>query len=151
VGKTKLHQQPLYLEHADAADLDRLADESKRSKQALLREAVADLFVKYRTQGFLQPDSADPFDDDRLRREVAREIRAGASIDVDALVEAGALIPKGRGWYTFKDVSVLGKVNQLVRAVQNKAVRGGKSEMQVQLGSVKRWKALAAKLKPEYR
>lgn len=50
----KLVQQPLYLEPSDAESLDRLSAETGAPKQKLLREAVSDLFGKYRTKGFLK-------------------------------------------------------------------------------------------------
>jgi hypothetical protein len=47
MGKTLLHQQPLYLEHSKAFDLNQLAMALGRSKQSLLREAVDDLLKKH--------------------------------------------------------------------------------------------------------
>lgn len=144
-----LHQQPLYLEHSDADDLDRLAGETKLSKQTLLREAVTDLFVKYRAKGMLQPKmpKEEPLNLDRVRRDVAREILAGASINVEALVASGDLTPKGpKGWYVIRSLDVLPKVNQVIRAVQNRTVRG-RQEIRVQLGSVEKYKALAGRLR----
>jgi hypothetical protein len=144
-----LHQQPLYLEHSDADDLDRLAGETKMSKQTLLREAVTDLFVKYRAKGMLQPKMSkeEPLNLDRMRRDVTREILAGASIDVEALIASGDLTPRGpKGWYVIRSLDVLPKVSQVIRAVQDCTVRG-KHEIRVQLSSVKKYKALAAKLR----
>jgi hypothetical protein len=146
----RLHQQPLYLEHGDADDLDKLACETRLPKQTLLREAVTDLFVKYRGKGMLQPQvprKGEPLDVDKLRRDVAREILAGASIDVEALISSGDLTPRGpKGWYVLRSLDVLPKVNQVIRAVQDRTVRG-KREVRVQLGSVKKYKALAAQLR----
>ena len=48
MGKTKRHQQAIYLDHDKAALLDRLAVDSRVPKQAYLREAVDDLLTKYK-------------------------------------------------------------------------------------------------------
>lgn len=148
-----MHQQPLYLSPADADTLDQLSAEVGKPKQTLLREAVTDLFVKYRAQGRLQPRPADigSLSLEEARRVLAREIRAGASIDVDALVAAGELIPRGRGWYAVRDVSSIGKVNQITTEIaQHRNPKGGGSEIRLKLSSVAKWRKLAAKLKPEY-
>lgn len=143
-----MHQQPLYLEHADADDLDRLAAELKRSKQALLREAVGDLFIKYRAQGYLRPQATHNIDSEEFKREIAREIRASASVDVDALVKSGDLTPKSRGWYAVRDMAALNRVNLIVRELKEHTA-SGKSEIWVKLESVKRYQALAKKLRPD--
>jgi hypothetical protein len=146
----RLHQQPLYLEHADADDLDQLARETRLPKQTLLREAVTDLFVKYRGKGMLRPQvpkKENILDVATLRREVTREILAGASIDVEALISSGELTPKGpKGWYVLRGLDVLPKVKQVLRAIEHRTVRG-KHEVRVQLGSVKKFKTLAAQLR----
>jgi hypothetical protein len=144
-----LQPQPFYLEAADAEDLERLVSQAGKSKQTLLREAVTDLLAKYRAQGFLKPTSenTDEFQIAQLRRELEREIRTGAAIDVDALVAAGDLVKKRRNWYVVRDPSVLGKVSQLVGEVSTATVRG-QSEIRVRLHPVTKWKRLAAKLGP---
>lgn len=48
MGKTKRHQQALYLDHEKAALLDELARESRIARAALLREAVDDLLIKFK-------------------------------------------------------------------------------------------------------
>lgn len=47
LGKTKRHQQAIYLDHEKAALLDRLAIDTRVPKQAYFREAVDDLLAKY--------------------------------------------------------------------------------------------------------
>jgi hypothetical protein len=47
-GKTRKHQQLILLEHEKADLLEKLSKERGVPKQALLREAVDDLLVKYR-------------------------------------------------------------------------------------------------------
>lgn len=47
MGKTKRHQQALYLDHDKAALLDGLAAETRIPKAVLLREAVDDLLTKH--------------------------------------------------------------------------------------------------------
>lgn len=48
MGKTKRHQQALYLDHEKAALLDELARESRIARAILLREAVDDLLIKFK-------------------------------------------------------------------------------------------------------
>lgn len=149
----KLHQQPLYLEPVDAEDLDRLAGETGLPKQRLLREAVADLFVEYRAKGFPRsktPSESEHLDLDRLRREVAHEIRAEASIDIEALIETGELEPTSpRGWYIVKDLEVLSKVSQLVGGLEDRTVKG-EGQIRVRLSSSKKYKELDARLRIDY-
>jgi predicted DNA-binding protein len=47
MGKTKRHQQALYLDHDKAELLDNLAKQTRIPKAVLLREAVDDLLVKH--------------------------------------------------------------------------------------------------------
>jgi hypothetical protein len=55
MGKTKKHQQLLLLEHIKAAILDKLSEDTRIPKQALLREAVDDLLS---LNGRLDPPTA---------------------------------------------------------------------------------------------
>jgi hypothetical protein len=48
MGKTKRHQQALYLDPAKAALLNELALETKIPRAVLLRDAVDDLLIKYK-------------------------------------------------------------------------------------------------------
>jgi len=48
MGKTKRHQQAIYLDHDKAALLDKLSEETRIPKQEYLREAVDILLVKYK-------------------------------------------------------------------------------------------------------
>jgi hypothetical protein len=48
MGKTKRHQQAIYLDHDKAALLDKLAEETRIAKQEYLREAVDLLLAKYK-------------------------------------------------------------------------------------------------------
>ena len=48
MGKTKRHQQAIYLDHDKAALLDKLAEETRIPKQEYLREAVDLLLAKYK-------------------------------------------------------------------------------------------------------
>jgi len=48
MGKTKKHQQALYLDHDKAALLDELSAQTRIAKQVLLREAVDDLLIKHK-------------------------------------------------------------------------------------------------------
>ena len=48
MGKTKRHQQAIYLDHDKAALLDKLSEEMRVPKQELLREAVDLLLAKYK-------------------------------------------------------------------------------------------------------
>jgi hypothetical protein len=89
----------------------------------------------------------EPLNLERMRRDLTREILAGAAIDVDALIASGDLTRKGpKGRYVIRSLDVLPKVNHVIRALQHRTVRG-KHEIRVQLGSVKTYKALAAKLR----
>lgn len=144
-----LVQQPLYLDPSDASTLDQLAAETSKQKQVLLREGVKDLFIKYRSQGFLKP-TVDVTDLEGLRKAVAREIRAAASVDVDALVKSGALVPKRGGWYVVKDIEVLPKLSLLLDRTSQSNKRDGTSELRVHLTSIDKYKDLAAKLRPEF-
>jgi hypothetical protein len=47
VGKTKRHQQAIYLDHDKAALLDKLSRRTRVPKQVYLREAVDLLLKKY--------------------------------------------------------------------------------------------------------
>lgn len=47
MGKTKRHQQALYLDHDKALLLEELAKESRIPRAVLLREAVDDLLAKH--------------------------------------------------------------------------------------------------------
>lgn len=145
-----LHQQPLYLEPADAEDLDRLAAEAGMTKQGLLREAVTDLLLKYRLKGYLHPRPAKgEFNSEQMRRELAREVRAGALINIEALVKSGDLIPtKKRNWYAIRDTSVLSKVSQVVDQFEQSKDMG--TVIRISPVAVKRYKNLAARLKPGY-
>jgi len=57
MGKTKRHQQALYLDHEKAALLDELARESRIARAILLREAVDDLLIKFKK---LKPPKRKP-------------------------------------------------------------------------------------------
>ena len=48
MGKTKRHQQAIYLDHEKAALLDKLSEETRVPKQSYLREAVDLLLTKYK-------------------------------------------------------------------------------------------------------
>jgi hypothetical protein len=48
MGKTKRHQQALYLDHEKAKLLDALARETRIPRAVLLREAVDDLLAKFK-------------------------------------------------------------------------------------------------------
>jgi hypothetical protein len=48
MGKTKRHQQAIYLDHDKTALLDKLAEETRVPKQEYLREAVDLLLAKYK-------------------------------------------------------------------------------------------------------
>jgi len=48
MGKTKRHQQAIYLDHEKAELLDELSEEMRIPKQEFLREAVDLLLVKYK-------------------------------------------------------------------------------------------------------
>ena len=48
MGKTKRHQQAIYLDHEKAALLDALAKETRVPKQEYFREAIDDLLAKYK-------------------------------------------------------------------------------------------------------
>jgi predicted DNA-binding protein len=48
VGKTKRHQQAIYLDHDKAALLDKLSEKTRVPKQGYLREAVDLLLRKYK-------------------------------------------------------------------------------------------------------
>ena len=48
MGKTKRHQQALYLDLEEAALLNELAKETKIPRAVLLRDAVDDLLVKFK-------------------------------------------------------------------------------------------------------
>jgi hypothetical protein len=48
VGKTKRHQQAIYLDHDKAKLLDTLAQRTRIAKQVLMREAIDDLLTKYK-------------------------------------------------------------------------------------------------------
>lgn len=52
MGKTKRHQQAIYLDHDKAKLLDELAKRTRLAKQVLLRDAV-DLLLK--EHGLLKP------------------------------------------------------------------------------------------------
>ncbi len=146
----RLQQVPLYLEPEDVTLLDRLAMEAKDTKQNFLREAVTDLFVKYRAKGMLAHKVAEEseIDTEEMRKALAREVRAGAAIDVEALITSGDLIRNGRGWYVLRALSVLPKVSILVKALEHREIRGRPTEIRVQLESTKKYKELAARLKP---
>jgi hypothetical protein len=47
MGKTKRHQQPIYLDHDKATLLDKLSQSTRVPKQEYLREAVNLLLGKY--------------------------------------------------------------------------------------------------------
>jgi predicted DNA-binding protein len=47
-GKSKRHQQAIYLDHDKAALLGKLAKHTRVPKQEYLREAVDDLLVKHK-------------------------------------------------------------------------------------------------------
>jgi hypothetical protein len=142
-----LHQQPLYLEPADAETLDKLSAETSKQKQVLLREAVKDLFVKYRSQGFLKPD-LHRMPPAEMLTTVAREIRAAASVDVEKLVADGELIQRSNGWYEVVKVSALAKVGLLISSIKEfKAKDGTVSGTWVRLASRKKYKEMAARLR----
>lgn len=48
MGKTKRHQQAIYLDHDRAALLDKLSVETRVPKQSYFREAVDLLLTKYK-------------------------------------------------------------------------------------------------------
>lgn len=48
MGKTKRHQQAIYLDHEKATLLDKLSQETRVPKQEYLREAVDLLLTKYK-------------------------------------------------------------------------------------------------------
>jgi hypothetical protein len=48
MGKTKRHQQPIYLDHDKAALLAKLAKKTRVPRQEYLREAVDLLLKKYK-------------------------------------------------------------------------------------------------------
>ena len=48
MGKTKRHQQALYLDHDKAALLNDLARQTKIPRAVLLRDAVDDLLIKHK-------------------------------------------------------------------------------------------------------
>ena len=48
MGKTKRHQQAIYLDHDKAALLDALSEETRVPKQEYLREAIDLLLIKYK-------------------------------------------------------------------------------------------------------
>jgi hypothetical protein len=48
MGKTKRHQQAIYLDHGKAALLDKLSEGTRVPKQEYLREAVDLLLRKYK-------------------------------------------------------------------------------------------------------
>ena len=73
-------------------------------------------------------------------------VQALASIDIDALIISGELIPKGRGWFAVKDKSVLDQVGRL--ATRWKFDKRG-SLTRVKLESVEEYKNLAANLRPD--
>jgi hypothetical protein len=93
----------------------------------------------------LQP-KVDDLDFASERRTIAREIRAIASIDVDAMIASGELIRKATGWCELKDMSVLAKVGRLLTAIEI-ANRG--NTIRVKLESVKKYEKRAAKLRPD--
>jgi hypothetical protein len=57
MGKTKRHQQAIYLDHDKAKLLDKLAKLRRLPKQALMRDAVDLLLEKY---GLLKPPKYKP-------------------------------------------------------------------------------------------
>jgi hypothetical protein len=57
MGKTKRHQQAIYLDHDKAKLLDRLAAHRRLPKQQLMREAVDLLLEKH---GLLKPPKLRP-------------------------------------------------------------------------------------------
>jgi hypothetical protein len=57
MGKTKRHQQAIYLDHDKAQLLDKLAKLRRLPKQALMRDAVDLLLEKY---GLLKPLKMKP-------------------------------------------------------------------------------------------
>jgi hypothetical protein len=57
MGKTKRHQQALYLDHDKAKLLDELAKETKIPRAVLLRDAVDDLLIKFKK---LKPPKRKP-------------------------------------------------------------------------------------------
>jgi hypothetical protein len=57
VGKTKRHQQAIYLDHDKAKLLDKLAVKRRLPKQALMRDAIDLLLEKY---GLLKPLKMKP-------------------------------------------------------------------------------------------
>lgn len=57
MGKTKRHQQAIYLDHDRAKLLDKLAAQRRLPKQAMMREAIDLLLEKY---GLLKPLKIKP-------------------------------------------------------------------------------------------
>jgi hypothetical protein len=57
MGKTKRHQQAIYLDHDKAKLLDKLAAQTRLAKQVLLRDAVDFLLEKH---GLLKPPKIKP-------------------------------------------------------------------------------------------
>lgn len=57
MGKTKRHQQAIYLDHDKAKLLDKLAAKRRLPKQALMRDAIDLLLEKY---GLLKPLKMKP-------------------------------------------------------------------------------------------
>lgn len=123
--------------------LNRLATETRVSRSAHIREAIDDLIAKYKGRGLLKADNVNSDASSRA----AERIRATAAVDVDALLASGDLVKKAGGWYALKNISVLDKLHALVKATSSHTV-GGKSEIRVQLDSIKSYKALAGRLKP---
>jgi predicted DNA-binding protein len=57
MGKTRRHQQAIYLDQEKAALLDELSARTRVPKQAYMREAIDDLLAKYK---MLKPPKSKP-------------------------------------------------------------------------------------------
>jgi hypothetical protein len=91
--------------------------------------------------------TTDYVNSEAFSKKLAQQIRDAAAFDVDALVASGDLTKKAGGWYVLRDHTVLDKVHHMVKAMENRKVRG-QQELRVQFESVTAYKKLAAKLKP---